>query len=238
MMRPVPLALFDLDNTLVERAPAFHRSAVRLAADHGLDPAVAVPFIVEVDGGGRVVWEDWFPLVKERFALGPSVDELIAEHRPRYVGEYRVEPATADALGRLRAAGWRIGIVTNGPPAQEDKILATGLDALVDGWAVSDLVGARKPDPRIFHAAADACGSEVAAGWMVGDWPPADIAGAHLTGLRSIWLHRGLVWADVAFARDAFAERIGEAAPDLPPDFAPDLVADDIAHAVDLILAG
>lgn len=230
------LALFDLDNTLVDRTAAFARSARRLADAYGLDPSVAVPFIIEVDDNGRVVWDDWFPLVKERFSLAPAVDELIAAHRPRYVGEYVVDAPTVEALGRLRAADWRIGIVTNGPAAQEDKIRATGLDALVDGWAVSDLVGARKPDPEIFFAAADACGEALEDGWMVGDWPPADIAGAHLAGLRSIWLHRGRRWADVAFARDPFAERIGAAAPALPADFAPDFEADDIPHAVDLIL--
>lgn len=231
------LALFDLDNTLVDRTSAFRRSAVLLAQAYGLDPDVAVPFVIEVDNNGCAVWADWFPLVKERFGLAPSIEELIDEHRTRYIGEYVVDAPTVEALGRLRAANWRIGIVTNGPASQEDKIYATGLDALVDGWAVSDLAGARKPDPQIFLAAAESCRADLDDGWMVGDWPPADIAGAYLTGLRSIWLHRGLAWADVAFAPDAFAERIGESAPDLPADFAPDFEADDIAHAVDLMLA-
>ena len=232
----MPLALFDLDNTLVDRTTAFRRSAALLAEAHGLDPAVAVPFIIDVDDDGRAGWDDWFPLVKERFDLGPTVAELIEAHRPRYVGEYVLDDPTATALRRLRQAGWRIGIVTNGPATQADKIRATGLDAFVDGWAVSDLAGARKPDPAIFEAAADACGAPLDGAWMVGDSAPADIAGAHLAGLRSIWLHRGRRWADEAVAPDAFAERLGHARPDLPPDFAPDAVADDIPQAVDVIL--
>ena len=238
MMPTMPLALFDLDNTLVDRTSAFRRSAALLAAAYGLDPAEAVPFIVEVDDDGRALWEDWFPLMKERFGLAPGVDELMAAHRPRYVGEYVVDDATAAALARLRAARWRIGIVTNGPATQEDKIRATGLDELVDGWAVSDLVGARKPAPAIFAAAADACGATLEGAWMVGDSAPADIAGAHRAGLRSIWLPRGRRWGDVAFVPDAFAARVGDAEPDLPPDFAPGAEAEDIPQAVDLILAG
>jgi phosphoglycolate phosphatase-like HAD superfamily hydrolase len=35
----VPLAIFDLDNTLVDRAGAFRRWAVEFVARHGLDPA-------------------------------------------------------------------------------------------------------------------------------------------------------------------------------------------------------
>ena len=234
----MPLALFDLDNTLVDRTAAFEQAARLLAADHGLDPAVAVPAIIEADDAGRVVWADWFPVIRERFDLQPSVEELIDEHRPRYTSSYELTPPTIDALAALRAAGWRIGVVTNGPATQEDKIIVTGLDGLVDGWAVSDLVGARKPDVRIFAAAAAACGAELAGGWMVGDSPPADIAGAHLAGLTSVWLHLGRTWADVAFEPDAFARRAGEASPDLPADFAPTYIADDVPAAVVLMLAG
>ncbi len=103
----------------------------------------------------------------------------------------------ADGLRELRADGWRLGIVTNGPPSQMDKITGTGLDRLVDGWAVSDEVGVRKPDRRIFEVAAQRCGAALTTtSWMVGDSAPADMVGARNAGLRSVWLPRGKVWSD------------------------------------------
>ena len=45
----------------------------------------------------------------------------------------------------------RLGVV----PQQDLKITNLGIDKLVDGWVVSDVVGVRKPDPRIFTIAAE-----------------------------------------------------------------------------------
>lgn len=65
---------------------------------------------------------------------------------------------TRAALQELRERGWRIGIVSNGAPSQQAKLAGAGLDAIVDGWAISKVVGSRKPKPAIFQAAAGSCG--------------------------------------------------------------------------------
>jgi FMN phosphatase YigB (HAD superfamily) len=134
--------------------------------------------------------------------------------QPGYLACYRLDPAVATALAGLRADGWKLGVVTNGPLGQADKITGTGLDRLVDGWAVSGEIGVRKPDRRIFEVAAERCGAALESGWMVGDSGPADMAGARNAGLRSVWLHRGRQWSD------------GD-----PPDH----VADDLLSAIDLL---
>jgi hypothetical protein len=41
---------------------------------------------------------------------------------------------------------------------QLGKIRNTGLAELVDGWCISDEVGVRKPDPKIFQLTAQRCG--------------------------------------------------------------------------------
>jgi putative hydrolase of the HAD superfamily len=59
---------------------------------------------------------------------------------------------------------------------------------------VSDSVGARKPDPAIFHAATARIGIVPAHILVVGDHPTADIAGAARAGMQTAWLRRGREW--------------------------------------------
>lgn len=100
----------------------------------------------------------------------------------------RCTEADKQALARLRAARWTIGIVTNGTVEnQEGKIRSTGLADLVDGWVVSEAVGVRKPDPAIFQALAQhlSCDPE---GWMIGDSLEHDVAGGAAAGLNTAWV--------------------------------------------------
>lgn len=194
------LALFDLDNTLVDRTAAFGRAVPALVERYGLDLGTAAPFIVAADADGTAGWATWMAATIARFGIETNVDEMQEAFRPVYLAAYTLDPVVADGLRRVRHAGWRIGIVTNGPISQADKITGTGLDRLVDGWVVSGDIGVRKPDRRIFAEAADRCSGSLEGGWMVGDSATADMAGAHQAGLRSVWLHRGRTWGDVADA--------------------------------------
>ncbi|GAA3464576.1 HAD family hydrolase [Saccharothrix longispora] len=48
------------------------------------------------------------------------------------------------------AAGWRIGVVTNGEPDNQGAGLRrTGLAEHLDGWCASGEAGGRKPDPAV-----------------------------------------------------------------------------------------
>jgi putative hydrolase of the HAD superfamily len=215
----MPLALFDLDNTLIDRTSAFVESARRFALDHGLDPADVVPFLVDADQDGHAGWEVWLTAAKERYGLADTVDALRAAHQDRYDACFTPDARVHEALGRLRDAGWKVAVVTNGPPRQATKVTICGLDDYVDACCVSEVEGVRKPDPRIFEAAAERCGTTVAGAWMIGDSPEADIAGAHAIGARSIWIARGRAWpAD---------------APCPPPTH----TVADIPAAVDILLA-
>jgi HAD superfamily hydrolase (TIGR01549 family) len=234
------LALFDLDNTLVDRGLVIRRHAADFAEIHGLDPAEAVPALVAADDDGRTGWEERYGILRQQFDLAQTVAELVALHRGHFLDRYRAEPAVLDALAALRADGWRVGIVTNGPAFQADKLRAAGLHRAVDGYVVSDLAGARKPDPALFAAAARACGwvdggPRWDEGWMVGDSPPADIAGARAAGLTAVWLHRGRDWDEAAALPDAYAVRMGEPVTDLS-GLRPDHVVDDIPAAVALMI--
>lgn len=212
------LALFDLDNTLIDREQAFRRWAAAFLDARGLGDESEVGWLVAADGDGYVPRPDLFEQVRQRYGLAESAEELVEVFAVDYPRSFPpVMGDTADALARLRAGGWRVGIVTNGNAGQRVKVERSGLDALVDGVVVSALAGCSKPDPAIFHAAARACGCGLDDGWMVGDNPEADIGGATACGLRTAWISRGRLWEET--------------------EFVPDLVADDVPGAVAQILA-
>jgi putative hydrolase of the HAD superfamily len=236
------LALFDFDDTLVDGRAVLIGSLRALAERHRLDPASVVELAL-ADGNGHGTWSVLASVLRTNFTIAAPVDELVTMLQTGVLERVRPTAATVAALAALRDAGWRIGIVTNGPQFQEEKLRASGLDRLVDGYAVSDLAGARKPEPAIFAAAAAACGcdggdgwaTELEIGWMVGDSAPADIAGARAAGLRSAWLHLGRRWEDAVNAPDPWIVHIGAPAADLG-DLTPDHIVDDIAGAVALML--
>ncbi|MFD7659240.1 HAD family hydrolase, partial [Actinosynnema sp. NPDC059797] len=187
------LVLFDLDDTLVDLTGAFTRWAGEFAAEHDL-PGGAVTWLVEAGRRSRGPKDRLFAEVRDRFGLAEPVAELWARYRARVPELVAVRPGVAEGLVALRAAGWRIGVVTNGlPDNQLGKLRRTGLVDLVDGWCASGEVGLRKPDPEIFRVAARRCGVPLA-GWVVGDDPVLDVEGGRRAGLRTCWVDHGRPW--------------------------------------------
>lgn len=203
------IALFDLDNTLIDRDRGFLEWAVCFARDRGLGND-DVDWLVLTDDDGHVSRPEFFSAVRTRFDLPDPVDALVDAYRVEAPTFYRPDPALLEALAALRRAGWRSAIVTNGPATQEDKIRAAGLHAVVDGWCCSGVVGAAKPDRTIFEAAADRCRSPLS-GWMVGDNAENDIFGGRDAGLRTIWMARNRVWDTTDYEPDHVVERVVDA---------------------------
>ncbi len=204
------VVLFDLDNTLADREAAFRRWAEGFVTDHHLDRSV-IDWLCERDGDGFLSRDELFTSLRDEYGVDGRVDDLVARYRAEYPTFFEPGPDVVAALTALRAAGWKIGIVTNGPPSQEAKIASLRLGALVDGVCVSDLVGVEKPDRHIFELTAARCGVPLD-GWMVGDSPDTDVAGGRAAGLRTVWIHRGRTWARDDYAPDAVVATIRDAA--------------------------
>jgi HAD superfamily hydrolase (TIGR01509 family) len=96
---------------------------------------------------------------------------------------------TGPTLRALRAAGIRVGVVSNVGFDIRPLFAAWGLDDLVQGWTLSFEVGRCKPDPAIFIRACVALGADPERTLMVGD-TPAD-AGAVAAGCAALVLPAG-----------------------------------------------
>ena len=137
-------------------------------------------------------------------------------------------PGLYEMLAAVAARGYRLGLISNASDEGNVQRLIdnAGLRRWFDPILVSAAVGLRKPNPRIFERVLDAWGlppNEVA---MVGDTLGADVLGAQLSGLRSVWLdsraetpanlaHRHTIQADVTITNlpelPAALEAIGAA---------------------------
>jgi putative hydrolase of the HAD superfamily len=109
------------------------------------------------------------------------------------VGSLRFEPweDAAAALVQLREAGLRLVVVSNWDCSLPEVLDGIGLGALVDAVVTSAVVGAAKPDARIFEAALEAAGCAAGQAVHVGDSPEDDVMGAIGAGLRGVLLDRG-----------------------------------------------
>jgi HAD superfamily hydrolase (TIGR01509 family) len=203
---PTRLALFDLDNTLVDRTGAFRRWAVEFVTEHAL-PSDALDWLMAADNDGLATRDEVFSGARRAFGLSESVDELEAAYRRSYPRQFAPDPAVLAALDGLRAAGWRVVVVTNGPSSQIEKIRRCGLDTVVDGWCISDEVGVEKPGAAIFHAAASLAALPLA-GYMVGDQTETDILGGKQVGLTTVLLARGRTFASEATVPDVIVEDV------------------------------
>ncbi|QMU73645.1 HAD family hydrolase [Streptacidiphilus sp. P02-A3a] len=208
--------LLDLDNTLIDRNLAFRGWAAQFLQRRALPP-VDLDWLVTLDCGGHLDRPTLMRATCERYGLAEDIDVLLREYRETLIRLIDCPATHREALRGARAAGWTLCIVTNGSTVHQlAKIHRTGLAPLVDGWIVSEEAGCAKPDPRIFRLAADRCGLAAGSGWteetwMVGDHAPADIAGARLAGLRSVWLQHGRPWPETAYAPTLTARSLPEA---------------------------
>jgi putative hydrolase of the HAD superfamily len=207
----MPLLMLDLDNTLVDRDAAFRAAVQAFLAEHGL-PDTDLTWVMTVDASGYTARHDVAAAMTDRYggsvptsAIGALLDRGAAD---RVV----LAESSRAALSRARAEGWTCVVVTNGRIAQQEaKIRKAGLDRLVQGWVISEGVGHKKPQPEIFHAAAEAVGESLSRAWVIGDSPHADIAGAHTLGLRSVWVSAGRSWTHDSYRPTHMADDVASA---------------------------
>jgi len=119
----------------------------------------------------------------------PDVRELVEFWRERFPRcSVEREGATATLRG-LRDRGVKRGLITNGQPTQRVKVDAMGLGELLEVMVISEEVGMKKPDPRIFRMTLDRLGVDASEAVFVGDNLELDIAGARGVGMRALWLN-------------------------------------------------
>jgi 2-haloacid dehalogenase len=104
--------------------------------------------------------------------------------------ELHAYPEVPDVLGRLRAGGLKLAILSNGDPMMLDAaVTGAGLGDLLDAVLSVEEVGVYKPHPSVYQLALDRLGvsADQVAFQSSNAW---DVHGAACFGLRPVWINR------------------------------------------------
>lgn len=199
--RPIRALTLDLDDTLWPVWPALER------ADHDLDaylrqhhPDVAARWPItamrelrakvateRLDLAHDFTTQRHLTLTRAFAECGIAEAPIAALWEVYFAARNRVElyPDALPALARITAC-WPVASLSNGN-ADLERI---GIHAHFAHRICARDVGAAKPDPRIFLAAAERLGVAPANILHVGDDPLLDVQGARDAGLRTAWINR------------------------------------------------
>jgi HAD superfamily hydrolase (TIGR01549 family) len=174
--------LFDLDGTVVDSVPAWHKTfnqALEYTGSAGISYKEFCDNILGQSTEQDI--ERFFPSITEEELIG-LYDRFFPEHIP----SVRLFPESMKVLDYLESKGLLKGIVTNTP---RDLMLKTlemvgvkdRFDVIVGGTDVS--VG--KPDPEMIHKACGILGLDEGEVLMVGD-TVADMEAGRSAGCRTV----------------------------------------------------
>ncbi|MFJ5843958.1 HAD family hydrolase [Streptomyces sp. NPDC092903] len=204
------LALFDLDNTLIDRRTALETWARTFVRSRGLPPDA----VSTISGQLRArAYPEDFVRLDRVLCLGEAPAHLWQEYVDGIAESSQCFPGVRAGLEMLRAEGWTLGVATNGAgDIQRAKLRATGLASLFHGVGISEETGYRKPAVGHFAAAAELCGATLSTGgWMVGDGPETDMKGGRAAGLQTAWVAHGRLWGDGLPTPDLMVQGVVEA---------------------------
>jgi putative hydrolase of the HAD superfamily len=153
----------------------------------------------------------------------PPADQLaraIEHHRTGGEHLRRPRAEALEVLAELRKRGFRIGLMSDCGSELVETWAASVYAPLVDATVFSWAEGCRKPDPRLYAAAAGRLGADPGECWYVGDGGGRELSGAWRAGMRPVLVTNALVpgAARHRVDPDDFPDGLG-------PDAVPDLAA-------------
>jgi putative hydrolase of the HAD superfamily len=200
---PPPKAiLFDLDDTLLDRARTFEKYFDAFASRYGermnaCDPATLRRCILDADGVGYRPRPEMAQYLIDRLPWRdqPSVEDLVASYRADFLACAHLSEGSHELLDHLRERSIKTGVITNGETeVQRRKIERLGLTNRMDTIVISQEFGSKKPDPAIFRFALDRLGTKAEETWFIGDHPDFDVLGAQAVGMKAFWIARMTPW--------------------------------------------
>lgn len=191
--------LFDLDDTLIDRATAFRGWATQLAYKHSsqsqsaLETSDDIETICALDNWGFTNRLVLFKQIQERFGweLWPKSYDWVNCYYTEILPFIDSSCGVTKLLFELRQRSIPFGVVTNGGQHQIDKANIVELNIQAQFILASDFHSSRKPDSVIFELALSKFNLAPDEVVFVGDQPAVDIVGAKSVHMPIVWVSHG-----------------------------------------------
>ncbi|MDD5226902.1 MAG: HAD-IA family hydrolase [Candidatus Omnitrophica bacterium] len=200
---------FDAGGTLFRPFPSVGHYYSEVATKHGCKVSAA-----EVEAAFHKVWSEhdgigdlrshsdekiekefWRRIVTAVFkdfkglkAFDPFFDELHDLFAEPSV--WKLYPEVKEVLRALQERKFILGMVSNWDSRLLKLCEGLGIDRYFDFKVISAVFGAAKPNPKIFKEALKKANVPAGEVVHVGDSLEDDVRGAHLAGIKAIWLDR------------------------------------------------
>jgi FMN phosphatase YigB (HAD superfamily) len=208
---PIRAVVFDAGHTLLE-LDYRHLTAYLVSRGHDLTVAAvtdaerrarirldterAAPSARQRTGGGRYVRY----LVEHLGITDDAERSAVAEWRRGFnvpIGLcHQADGEAAKALQRARDMGLVVGVISNSNGSVQRALDEAGLGAYLEFVIDSSVVGAAKPDPRIFELGLRAARTTPEETVYVGDSYFVDVVGARRAGLGAVLFDPGRAWGE------------------------------------------
>ena len=148
----------------------------------------------------RVYWSEYLRALLERLRvpgeqLG-AISHLVIERFRDIRFWSRVYPETEPLLGRLRDAGYYLGVISNSVGTMEEQLGRVNLKPYFRSVLDSAVVGVEKPHRRIFELALETAGVAANQAVFIGDTYSTDVGGARRAGIRGLLIDRAGAYGD------------------------------------------
>jgi putative hydrolase of the HAD superfamily len=164
--------------------------------------------------GAKGFWRELVARVAAHLELPPPTPFLAAElfERFAHADAWEVFADAAAALPALRAAGLRLGVVSNFDGRLPRLLADAGLAENFAAVVYSEEVGVEKPHPAIFEELLERLALPAGDVLHVGDSRRDDVEGARAVGMQALWLTRGSQRGDLRSLRELAARFPGASA--------------------------
>ena len=197
---------FDVDFTLIYPGPTFRGEGYQaFCARYGMDvdPATFARAVASaaplLDGPDDAPYDaDIFVaytrhIIEHMGGRGPRLDACAREIYKEWAAcqHFELYDDVPDVLRLLKAAGIRIGLISNTHRCLASFQSHFELQGLISATVSSSNHGLMKPHPSIFAAALQLVAVDAHHAVMVGDSVRQDVEGALGAGMQAVLLHRG-----------------------------------------------
>ena len=190
--------IFDLDGTLADTIRDIAASVNRTRQDYGL-PELPIDQIVSYTGdGARKLLERSF--TDHPIDWDEGLQKMIRHYYAHPAENTALYPGVAEGLAKLKAAGWKLAVVTNKPGIVAREILK----ALDIAKYLDDIIGGNdgfplKPDPEAIFHLMKKYGAAPENAWILGD-NHTDMNSAAMAGINGAYAAWGFGFpADTVF---------------------------------------